>query len=1073
MKIRDFFVSNFGIFSGDGGSLSKGLTVFHGENESGKTTLMNFFRRVLFPRERYARSKGNAYEPVKGGKHGGHVRIRMENGDEYLLLLDGTKNLISAPNGTETEEMPINFLSISREIYESVFAMGLSDMQSLDPLNSSDVTARFFAAGAGLGSASLPKLLGTLEGRRNELYRPGISRSVSLVNQLLASLQEVDGEIRRIWDQNGVWSDRKQELRDMERSLEEKKKRLSELKERLAELELVEKGRPSWTALTETGRKLGELSDLHAFPEDGIARLERLGENVERLARVLARTEEDIRAREEQLRTLEGDPLLICLDSSDVIVSLEQESERFRSSLARKAIHEKEGAAGENLFLKNLEDLCPWWTEENLMNADTSSGAVAHSSRVAEEKEILERRRSEEEKSLAQWNRLLDDRRSEEAQLKKEMARVATRASRATERWDGITGLKAVFNELCDEEDRLLSLEKDQKTLVAEKKALLGEEPVALGSMIALVGTVLLAVGGGAAYQAHLTSDRAWLLGAVALFCSTVLAFVAHRDQRKKHEEALGLWESKVYEMEEKISEGALLIDNLKTRVQSLREKREEIGSRLNIQAPRFEEEMKALVAEGESDNTVHERYTVLCERSKQMASVLARMDAEGSEMEQGLADTMKRLDSLQESWRQWLASRQYDQHLEPRDIPGYIARVLQLRGERNAVEGRRKEANALDGYIAEVRGRIEGLGKCFQAMGSAVPEEPDESTIHTLFAALRRAQEKQGEIEALRKDIRSAHFSAEEQRKEMSEAEGRRGELLAYAGTDSEEAFRSLAAQWNERKALQTEEFQERKVLLGLFGNEEALRKASEELSSRSAQEIVGEREAKWAETAALEEETEALADARSRLALEIEQIGEDERLSELLFERKEKEQKLDDTLSEWLSVYLTQHFLEASKAKHERERQPEVIQRAGLYLSLMTKNKYTLLSEGAAQGLSVVLEEKKPSKKRKGELKWSSGLGDQVYLSMRLALATLWGRNSEPLPLILDDLLVRFDENRQRGAAEAIVEAAKENQILLFTCQKGVMDIFREVQAKKGIAFADAFAFYTLEKGTFHPVT
>ena len=59
MRISEFFVNNFGIFSGSGAPLSRGLTIFHGENESGKTTLMNFFRRILFPREKYSRARGN------------------------------------------------------------------------------------------------------------------------------------------------------------------------------------------------------------------------------------------------------------------------------------------------------------------------------------------------------------------------------------------------------------------------------------------------------------------------------------------------------------------------------------------------------------------------------------------------------------------------------------------------------------------------------------------------------------------------------------------------------------------------------------------------------------------------------------------------------------------------------------------------------------------------------------------------------------------------------------------------------------------------------------------------------
>ncbi|HCL79252.1 MAG TPA: hypothetical protein DIC53_04710 [Synergistaceae bacterium] len=1072
MKIRDFFVSSFGIFSGDGASLSKGLTVFEGENESGKTTLMNFFRRVLFPRERYTRNRGNAYEPVKGGKQGGHVRIRMESGDEYLLLLDGAKNFISAPNGSETAEMPMNFLSINRDIYESVFAMGLPDMQSLAPLNSSDVAARFFAAGAGLGSASLPKLMTSLEARQNELYRPGNARSVSAVNQLLASLNDVDGRIRAIWEQNGAWSEKKQTLRDMERTLEEKKAALAALKERLGTLDLMEKGRAAWGALTEIRRKLGELSDLHPFPEDGIARLERLDENRQRLAKQVARVEEELNARESQLRELEGDPLMVCLESSEVIESLEQESERFRSSLEQRALLEKDGTTGERLFLKNLSDLCSWWTEEHLVNADASSSAEAYARRVAEEKDALERRRSEGEKSLAQWNRLRDDRRSEDAQLKKEMGSVEAQAGRATERWSGISSLKSLFDDLQDGEAKLNVLEEDGKKLEAEREAALREEPAAPGTLVGLVATVLLAVGGGAAYQAYLTSDRAWIFGAGALFFSSILAFSAHRDQKRKHEAGRELWQARVADIDAREADRASLVGDQSAALDALREQGAEIASRIGVPFPESDEEMDALVAEGEMDNVAHERFTVLGERSRQMASVLARMDSEGDDMERDLAATMKRYDSLQEGWRQWLAGRKYDQQLEPRDMPGYIARVLQLRSERGAVEARRRETEGLDGYIAEVRGRITGLTNCFAAMGSDVPGEPDESTIHALFAALRRAQEKQGAVEALRKEIRSIRSLVDEQRAEMGDADARCEELLAHAGANGEEGFRSLAAQWNERKNLQTEEFQERKVLLGLFGNEEALDRAAGELSSRSAPEISAENEQKRAEISALEAETEALADGKSRLALEVEQISADERLSELLFERKETEQRLDDALGDWLSVFLTRHFLEASKAKHERERQPEVIRRAGLYLSLMTNDRYTLLSEGAEQGLSVVLEEKDPSRARKDELKWSAGLGDQVYLSMRLALATLWGRNSEPLPLILDDLLVRFDEGRQRGAAEAIVEAAKDNQILLFTCQKRTMEVFRQVQADRGPSYADAFSFYSIQDGTFHPV-
>ncbi len=64
--------------------------------------------------------------------------------------------------------------------------------------------------------------------------------------------------------------------------------------------------------------------------------------------------------------------------------------------------------------------------------------------------------------------------------------------------------------------------------------------------------------------------------------------------------------------------------------------------------------------------------------------------------------------------------------------------------------------------------------------------------------------------------------------------------------------------------------------------------------------------------------------------------------------------------------------------------------------------------------------------------ELKfWSSGLADQVYLALRLALAKVFSYQVESLPIILDDILVRFDENRQRSALELLAEIGKNQQI------------------------------------------
>jgi uncharacterized protein YhaN len=63
-----------------------------------------------------------------------------------------------------------------------------------------------------------------------------------------------------------------------------------------------------------------------------------------------------------------------------------------------------------------------------------------------------------------------------------------------------------------------------------------------------------------------------------------------------------------------------------------------------------------------------------------------------------------------------------------------------------------------------------------------------------------------------------------------------------------------------------------------------------------------------------------------------------------------------------------------------------------------------------------------------------------DQLYLALRLAVAESLTPNA---PLILDDALVRFDDERLRLAMELLKQEAAKKQVILFTCQGREQDI------------------------------
>ena len=70
------------------------------------------------------------------------------------------------------------------------------------------------------------------------------------------------------------------------------------------------------------------------------------------------------------------------------------------------------------------------------------------------------------------------------------------------------------------------------------------------------------------------------------------------------------------------------------------------------------------------------------------------------------------------------------------------------------------------------------------------------------------------------------------------------------------------------------------------------------------------------------------------------------------------------------------------------------------------------------------------------------SQGAADQLYLAVRLAICDMVLPADKRVPLILDDALVTFDDERLHAALDYLLEESQRRQILLFTCQKREMD-------------------------------
>ena len=74
------------------------------------------------------------------------------------------------------------------------------------------------------------------------------------------------------------------------------------------------------------------------------------------------------------------------------------------------------------------------------------------------------------------------------------------------------------------------------------------------------------------------------------------------------------------------------------------------------------------------------------------------------------------------------------------------------------------------------------------------------------------------------------------------------------------------------------------------------------------------------------------------------------------------------------------------------------------------------------------------------------SQGAADQLYLAVRLAICDMVLPAEKRVPLVLDDALTSFDDDRLRAALDYLLAESEKRQILLFTCQKREMDYLQD---------------------------
>ncbi|HHU29778.1 MAG TPA: AAA family ATPase [Firmicutes bacterium] len=362
---------------------------------------------------------------------------------------------------------------------------------------------------------------------------------------------------------------------------------------------------------------------------------------------------------------------------------------------------------------------------------------------------------------------------------------------------------------------------------------------------------------------------------------------------------------------------------------------------------------------------------------------------------------------------------------LDIKNIKNLIEQKSDLENKRAQIAGRLQRREVEINGIMEALG-IPPAGDILECLG-ILEERLKAANKRSISAA--NALQKQTEIKASLAALQAELGKPESERHDLIDS------LQPLAGESIEEKINDLLQRrgcLNRAKTLREDLEREYPDLAEI---EQEINKlaAEEEAWIFSDHELAKAKE----EREDLENELRDLTEKIRELETDLKHLSNQDRLDDITGEINELAEELNAVCVKRDRLELLKTLLKAADHRFREEHQPDVLQKAGSYLSLITGERYNrLYAKDDASGLLVradyadeLLEAAPPL---------SRGVLEQIYLALRLALVEHLDSGRERLPLLLDEVLVNWDGTRLEEGIKILNNLAGQRQVFLFTCHK-----------------------------------
>ena len=135
------------------------------------------------------------------------------------------------------------------------------------------------------------------------------------------------------------------------------------------------------------------------------------------------------------------------------------------------------------------------------------------------------------------------------------------------------------------------------------------------------------------------------------------------------------------------------------------------------------------------------------------------------------------------------------------------------------------------------------------------------------------------------------------------------------------------------------------------------------------------------------------------------------------------------------YMQIKLATKILRDEIERFRQTHRDPILASASNYFAQLTCNAFHAIDTGFDDAEQPILVGKRANGERLHVEGMSTGTRDQLYLALRLANLEHHLQNAEPLPFVVDDILIQFDDVRARATLDALMTFSAKTQVILFT--------------------------------------